>query len=270
MVLVTKQSGELEEFRPEKVENALIRAGVNRGLAADIISEVTRRLYDGITTDEIYGMAFRLLDEHDDPAATRYGLKRAIMRLGPSGFPFEKFFSKVLEAYGFKTAVNQKMRGACVEQEVDIVAEDGRNRYMIECKYHNSQGVYTGLKEAMYTFARFQDLVDGGNDFTVPWLVCNTKCSSEAIKYGKCKGMNLTSWGYPPKGSLQELIDNKRVYPVTILRSVDDGVKNKLASSGIILARDLMGRDFQGLKSITGLSERKLKDVLKEVEGILV
>lgn len=34
-------------------------------------------------------------------------------------------------------------------------------RYMIECKFHNVP-IYTGLKEVMYTYARFLDVKDAG------------------------------------------------------------------------------------------------------------
>ena len=54
------------------------------------------------------------------------------------------------------------MKGKCASHEIDVIADKGDSlRYMIECKYHNSQGIYTGLKEALYTHARFLDLNNG-------------------------------------------------------------------------------------------------------------
>jgi len=53
------------------------------------------------------------------------------------------------------------IKGKCVNQEIDVVAENPSGRYMIECKFHNVP-IYTGLKEVMYTYARFLDVKDAG------------------------------------------------------------------------------------------------------------
>ncbi|VVB54953.1 Uncharacterised protein [uncultured archaeon] len=268
MVYVTKHSGEREEFDPQKVEYALLRSGADKTLAQYITEEVKRRLYDGIKTGEIYAIAFELLSKSDTHTAARFGLKQAIMRLGPSGYTFEKFMSRVLAEYGYKTKINQTIPGRCALHEVDIVAENGKMKYMIECKYHNTQGMDTGLKEALYSFARFEDLRDAGNDFTAPWIICNTKVTTEAVKYAECKGMRVTSWGYPPQGSLQELIDGKSLYPLTMLATLTEDEKNKLANSGEVLLQDLISMDARKLAEITGVPEGKLKPLEEEIRGI--
>ena len=50
---------------------------------------------------------------------------------------------------------------------------------MIECKYHSSHGVYTGLKEALYTHARFLDLHP---KFEGEIIFCNTKSETEIVE----------------------------------------------------------------------------------------
>ena len=58
------------------------------------------------------------------------------------------------------------LRGHCVSHEIDIVASKQEKQYMIECKYHNMPGIYTCLKEVLYTYARFLDLVEGSQNKT--------------------------------------------------------------------------------------------------------
>ena len=52
-----------------------------------------QELKPGMTTEDIYKRAFELLHSQEHPIAARYSIKRAVFALGPSGFPFEKFFA---------------------------------------------------------------------------------------------------------------------------------------------------------------------------------
>lgn len=63
------------------------------------------------------------------------------MELGPSGFPFEKFISEILKFQGFAVQVGVIVEGHCVKHEIDVVAEKGEEHFMIECKFHNTQGI---------------------------------------------------------------------------------------------------------------------------------
>jgi len=49
------------------------------------------------------------------------------------------------------------------------------------------------------------------------WLVTNTRCTSDAIQYAECVGLRIMSWRYPATGSLEKMIEEKRLYPATIL-----------------------------------------------------
>ena len=46
------------------------------------------------------------------------------------------------------------LRPRRVRHEIDLFAVAKGNATMVECKYHNYKGVFTGLKEAMYTYAQ--------------------------------------------------------------------------------------------------------------------
>ena len=261
---VVKASGKKEELDVEKVRKTCLRAGASKELADKIAKEVEKRAYDGITTKEILDLILKLLEEEPE-AATRYDLKRAIMSLGPTGFPFEKFIAEVLQNYGYKTKVGEILRGKCVNHEIDIVAEKDGKRYLVECKYHNALGIYTDLKVALYTRARFLDL---GDNFDQAWLVCNTKLTADARKYAKCAGLKITSWRNPRKESLERMIEEKRLYPTTILRSVEGFAKDRLFQAGIMLAKDLLDHGFEDLKRMTGLPQDTLNNIMEEVRKI--
>ena len=119
-IMVVKRSGEHKPFSERKVRTSLKRAGADDALIDTIVSRVEGELYDGISTREIYVHVFGLLRELQSTLVSRYDLKRSIMELGPSGFPFEIFVAGVLEAQGFSVAVGQTVQGKCVDHEVDL------------------------------------------------------------------------------------------------------------------------------------------------------
>lgn len=236
MINVVKASGEVESFSEENVIGSLIRAGSDRKLAEKIVSEIKPSLYQNIPTFEIYTAVMRALKREQRSLADRYDLKRAIMELGPTGYPFEKFIASVLGECGYKTLTNQIILGKCVSHEVDIVATNSR-KYLIECKFHNQPGYRTDIKVALYTYARFLDVKEKG--FEVPWLVTNTKLTEDVKVYANCVGMKLTSWDYPGEESLRRLIDQSGLHPVTALTSISKKQKESLIERGIVFCRDL-------------------------------
>ncbi len=221
MLRVRKRDGRLEEFSKAKIIRTCMRAGASKKIAEKVAEEVERRIYDGITTDEVLELVIDLLFKHEYTKAGRYDLKRSLIRLGPSGFGFERFVARLLEEYGFKTKTNVLLQGHCVEQEIDVVAEKNGEKFMIECKFHNLP-IYTGLKEAMYTYARFLDVK--GHGFTKPWIFTNTKFSDDAKRYASCMDIKLTGWSYPEKESIETFLESKGLYPVTVLRIDKEGV----------------------------------------------
>lgn len=61
MINIIKASGELVPFIPEKLRISLSKVGANQDLIEQIINEVNQSLYEGMTTKEIYRIAFQLL-----------------------------------------------------------------------------------------------------------------------------------------------------------------------------------------------------------------
>ena len=193
-------------------------------------------------------------------------MKRAIMSLGPSGFPFETFFAHLLEHYGYKTKVGEKLIGEGLVYEIDIIAQK-KKKFMIECKYHNKLGIVTKIRYAKQTYERFLKLKK--YDFSQPWLATNTKCSLDTIEYAKERNMKVTSWRYPEKESLLVLIERKKLYPITILKSLPRSIKEKLYNSNILIARDLLRYTTQELMQKTSLSEKEVVGIIRKVKEII-
>jgi len=60
----------------------------------------------------------------------------------------------------------------------------------------------------------------------------------------------------------------KKLYPVTILKSVNESTKHKLSNAGIMLAKDLVNYDLKELRRKTGISEDVLKRIAEECKEI--
>ncbi|MEX0933048.1 MAG: ATP cone domain-containing protein [Candidatus Pacearchaeota archaeon] len=262
---VIKASGKKEEFNSDKIFRTLEKAGASKELAMEIVSKVQKKVHDGTTTKEILNSALRLLRNRNPVVCERYDLKRAIMSLGPTGFPFEKFFSRILENYGYKTEVGQIVKGRITRHEIDIIAEKNSKRYMVELKYHNSLGIYTRLKTVLYVYARFLDLK---GKFDQPWIATNTKLSHQARRYADGMHMKITSWEYPEGKSLSEMIDYKKLYPVTILKSVNKKIIHQLCKADMMLSKDLLDIDEKELMKRTNLSLEMVQRILKEARQV--
>lgn len=148
-VFVVKASGEREPFSETKLRRSLERVRAAPEVVDDIISRIQSELRDGMSTREIYRLAFALLKKHRRPLAARYSLKQAVMELGPSGHPFEKLVSEILRYQGYSAEVARTVQGVCVAHEVDVVAEKDDRHIMVECKFHNQPGLKSDVKVAL-------------------------------------------------------------------------------------------------------------------------
>lgn len=214
---VIKANGVHEAFDPIKLRASLLRAGADEEAIASVMSHVMSELKDGMTTRDIYNHAFAYLSEYKKPVAQRYSLRRALMDMGPTGFPFEDFVAEIFKGKGFETLARQTVLGGCVPHEVDVVAWNQQQLIMVEAKFHNELGTKSDLKVALYVKARIDDLKSntfsyGGKDrqLTEGWLITNTKFSSTAIHYGVCQNLVMIGWNYPEKGNLQDMIEGNQ------------------------------------------------------------
>ena len=220
-ILITKADGEEEIFNPNKLARSLEHAGASREAQKKVLARVMGALRPLMKTEEIYRTAFEELRRVEEkPIAARYSIKRAVLDLGPSGFPFEQFLAEVLRAHGYVCRVGVALTGRCAPHEVDVLAEKGERRIGIEAKFHNDASGKTDIKDALYVRARYDDLAhapEASSRVNEWWLVTNTRFTYNAIQYAQCSNLTLVGWDYPRTKSLVALIEEARLPPPTFL-----------------------------------------------------
>ena len=220
-----------------------------------------------MTSSSIYKKVLHVISQEKDLKALhqRYQLKEAIMRMGPAGFVFENYVASLLEYYGYQvTGIRSKIKGKCTLHEIDLTGIKNTKKFLIECKYHSSHGIYTGLKVALYTHARF---LDTRPKFSGEMIFCNTKVSKNAKKYAKCVEQQIFSWRYPASNSLEKIIEKYNLYPITILNLSQNELKI-FSESNMMIAKDLLRYDETKISRMTGISKKRISNLQKLVEQI--
>ncbi len=244
--IITKSSGEQEKFNEEKLHKHLKNVGVNPPLAEEAITDLENNLSKINSTDAIYHNISEFLRHHGTiDNYFNYSLRRAVAMLGPSGHPFEQLVSEVLNTQGFRTEVGVTVLGKCVTHEIDVVAAKENTQYFIECKFHNTTGTKTDIQVALYTYARFLDVksameqTHGQEKNYLPWLVTNTKVTSEVFDYGDCNNLKVTAWYYPEGEGLRDMIMTSKLHPVTLLYHISPHKINTLLNENIVTLSSL-------------------------------
>ena len=269
-ITITKASGVQDKFSSEKLRASLKKSGADDNTVENILFEIESILYDGISTKKIYQAAFNMLKKGLKSNAGRYNLKRAIMALGPSGFPFEKYIAAIFEWQGYKVQTQLFLEGACVTHEIDVLAENEEYFLLTECKFHNSLGIVSNVKIPLYVHSRYRDVQNNWQKTSGKPLKCcvvtNTKFSADAVKYAVCAGLRLLSWDYPPKESLRNLIDESGLYPITCLTSLTNKEKETILVEGIVLCKELLKRE--ALLHDLRISLTRIPNILSEIKSL--
>ena len=272
-IFVVKASGERELFSEEKLRRSLDRVKVPQTIADEIVSSIRDKLRDGMKVSEIYRRAFSILRRKQRTRAVGYSLKKAIFALGPSGYPFEQLVARILRSQGYSVETGIIVRGYCVKHEVDVSAQKDKRHIMVECKFHNRQGIKSDVRTALYVRARFEDILKmwqsqptTTHKYHEAWLVTNTRLTLDAIQYANCVGMKVIGWDYPQKTGLQQLIDNVNIYPVTCLTSLSNTHKKQLISLGIVTSEELI-EDRDILRSLN-IGDKQAVRVLDEIRKL--
>src|SRR5690554_967098 len=219
------------------------------------------------------GIAFRMLKSKSRVSASKYKLKKALMEMGPTGFPFEILIGKLLAHEGFSTQVGVMVQGDCVQHEIDVIAQKNNKHYMIECKFHGHQGRFCDVKTPLYIQSRFVDVEKQwerqkghGSKLHKGGLYTNTRFTSVAIQYGNCVGLLLTSWDYPRGNGLKDRIDKSGLHPLTALTTLTKAEKTKLLDKGIVLCKELY--ENPALLEQIGVSKKRHEWVLEDSEEL--
>ncbi len=268
MPTIVKGDGSPEAYEPDKLRRSLEQAGTDKALADDVAQRVSASVKDGMTTTGIYREAFKILHSEERIAAARYSMRRAILELGPTGFPFERYIAALMHAKGYETTYDVIVKGRCVEHEVDVVMKKDGHAIGAELKFHNTPGYKTDVKIALYVRARFWDIQWGAEDrgeksgIDEGWLITNTKFTSHAIEYASCSGIRLLGWDFPDAAGISALIRETGVYPVTVMTTLSSAEKTRLIADGVTLCHSIAERP-ESLRTL-GLSSKKQAAAIAE------
>ena len=273
---IVKSNGKLETFNENKIIDSLVKAGATPEQARGTLDHLKPEIKDGTSTDDIHNMALDHLGKVEHKLVLKYSLKRAVMNMGPQGYVFERYIAKILDGYEYSTQVSQILKGCCVDHEVDVVAKKDDMVFFVECKYHNHRGTYSDVKTALYIHARFVDIEkaikkkqDSNNIHYHGWLVTNTKCTSDAVKYASCVKLRILAWQYPEVKNLQYYIEKKKLYPVSILTTITKNQKETLFESGILLVQELVSMDADNIMRLLSTDKIKTVKILNEIDILL-
>lgn len=273
-IQVIKFDGTRQLFDKEKIVNTCIRMGAEKEASELVAEKIKKRAYDGIPTKKILQMIFRYLKKYHPKLKHQIDLRKAISLLR-SQPDFEQFVRLILQEQGYTVTSNQVIRGKCVEHEIDGVARKGDETLMVEIKHHYNHHTYTGLDPSRIAWATLEDLTEGyklglnSENFTGAMIVCNTKFSRHAKQYAECRGLLQIGWREPPEHCLERMIEEKKLYPITLLRGLNNKDRTSLLDEGIILLKHLVAHDVNTLSKRTNIPITKLHLLMKEGEEIL-
>jgi Holliday junction resolvase len=270
---IKKASGAVEEFNPGKLIDSLVRAGADREQAREVIDRVTPQLEPLASTRKIYRLAHKYLRKFNRSSVLRYSLKKALLRLGPSGYPFEKYVGEILKSYGYEVKVGVFVEGKCVRHEIDVFAVNEKEVSLIECKYRNQSNSAPDVKIAMYVSARFQDIKpvispQYPDRVVKGWLITNTRFTSDAVQFAHCSGLHIKSWRYPEHESLEKMIEDMKLYPVTVLSTLNSAQIKKLIASHVVLMKDLAAMEEQDIRQLLSITAKKARIIRKQAADL--
>jgi hypothetical protein len=271
-VYVMKADGTLQLFDREKVVRTCLRMGVSRGIAEEVAREVENRLYDGIPTRKILQMTFTLLRRHKPTIRHLLDLRKGLS-LMDSKPEFETFVQVLLAHNGFEVSPNTLVAGRCGTHEVDAIARKDGVTFFVEAKHHVNYHTPTGLDESRIARAILEDVMEGfelgKNSLKIDraMIVTNTRYSEHAMHYGKCRNILQIGWNSPADLSLQNMIEEKNLYPLSCLRGLKKETKAKLVSSGIVLMKQLFEENLLTLARKTEVQKETLKQIIEKAKN---
>lgn len=269
--------GKQETFSWKKVYRSARQVGASKSLAEEIATIIEKEVYSGQSTREIFRRVKQILSKRYPRGGIRFRLKEAIRRLGPSGFPFEKYIGDIFKRLGFSVQLNQFIKGQCVSHEIDFLAKERKYLFIGECKYHTLPGGRVDLKVGLTHYARFLDLKSGNffqkgkleNLKARPIIVTNTKFTTKVIKYSECTGIDLLGWKYPVSRGLEYIIESEKFYPITILPSFKGNLLEIFSQERLMLVQDLLEVDVVKFSKKTGIPKQKISALRREAEILL-
>lgn len=266
MVNIIKANGEKQKYDPKKIKRSLERAGASEQTIKEVLRQVEKEIYEGMLTRDLYRLVFRGYKKYEPLTSSRYGLKAALEKLGKTtGLHFEAFIARMLQLQGYQTQLNRTVPGKRITHEIDITASKGKETLMVECKHHTKSWIECNVQIALYVYARFLDVQ---KQFTRPMIVTNTRFSKQAIDYAQGVNMQLWGWRYPEKEGLEIFLESQRLYPITLLQTLDEKTTDQCLNQRLVLVPDLFDFSEQELAQKLRISLQKAKKIVEEAHAV--
>src|SRR5690606_16487195 len=151
---VKKYSGELVEFDLRRLKGSLSKSGATPDVVEEVWEKMKPMVYDGISTRDLYKLAFRLLKREADSFAARYSLNRALKDLGTACYYFYKRVAWHIYHADYQTLTSQHLAGNSETHEVYVVAQKGDELLLVECKFRNTEDAKITVTTPMYFLSR--------------------------------------------------------------------------------------------------------------------
>lgn len=274
--VITKNNGEKELFAEDKLVRSLQRSGATEDEIKVTAASVRKKLKPNMTTGDIYALAYKTLNSFKkrNPNAIRYSLKRSVMELGPTGFPFESFVARIFTELGYTCTTGITLPGRCIEHEVDIFAYNETDVICMEAKFHNEPHLKSDAKVALYVKARFDDLIGQkikiGEDYrhiNKGILVTNTGFTDTASQYASCVGtFELMGWNDHAEKSILRYIEKYNLYPIGVIPELSRKEIDLLVGRGILTCNDLKKNTM--IMEEIGIGRSKQAVILETIDSI--
>lgn len=265
MIYVTKADGSKQPFDRSKVYRTCLKMGLPREYIEAVCRRVEERIYDGIATKDILRIVREEASLLDSSYSWMVDLRSAISRLR-SKPDFEQYVRLILEALGFQVAPNQLIKGECVEYELDGLLVRDNQVYILEVKHHINPHEKVDLTVVLKVRAIIEDLLAGYekklNQIRVSggYIVTNAKFTDHALRYARCKGINLLGWG--TYEDIEKVIVENKLQPLTIVGDIGEEELHTLADTGIVTLKQLTMFTADGLSRITGIEVDRCREIL--------
>lgn len=272
---VKKYNGELVEYNPKALKISLTKSGASKEEVEEVFDLITPDIKEGISTQELYQLAFDNLKKYRNSYAARYSLKKALRDLGPEGYYFEKYIKRLMETVGYNAVNGQTVQGNAVTHEIDVVAQKEDRLYFCECKFRNDVDAKISVTTPMYFMSRMIDVKDKSFTFfdrtlkpTKGFFVTNAYLTTDSIDWIEFYNeIGVISWNYPSKMSMKYLIDNLAIYPITCLTTIELDAIKVLMQAGCLLVEDIIKKE-EYLKSLQ-LPDQTINQIVEEVKELI-
>ena len=118
------------------------------------------------------------------------------------------------------------------------------------------------------------DLQEGYNSgrqkhwYSGAMIICNTKLSSHAQRYAKCRNIEHIGWKTPRNKNLETLVTRHHHYPITILQNLRRQHLHALFNNGFLTLKQVVDTPIHELKFKTRISKRIIQTYKDEASQI--